>query len=305
MGNAYLTGRFWGVAAFGPYTLTSGGNYDTFAAKLDPDSNWLWAVRAGGASNDRGSGIAVDGVGNAYLTGYFMGSVAFGPYTLISNGVYDIFAAKLDPNGNWLWAVRAGGTNVDYGYGIAVDGAGNAYLTGVFASSATFGPDTLTSSGGYDIFAAKLDSAGNFLWAARAGGASHDGGIGIAVNGTGNAWLTGSFAGSAEFSPYTLTSSGNIDIFVAKIATTAAFPSSPENLAITRSGNDILLSWDAVTLDTNNQALIPDGYRVYSGSDADPESFSLLGEVTGTSYTHNGAAADLGRHCYRVTAVKD
>ncbi len=249
-GNQYVTGVFSGTASFGPYTLNSSGEHDIFAAKLDPNSNFLWAVRAGGTNDDYGWGIAVDESGNTYLTGNFYGSVVFGPYTLTSSGSKDIFAAKLDPNGNWLWAVRAGGTDHDYGRGIAVDGAGNAYLTGNLYDSAAFGPYTLTSSGNSDIFAAKLDTNGNWLWVVRAGGGGVDIGIGIAVDGSGNAYLTGYFEGSAAFSPYTLTSSGSYDIFAAKLTEplntaqiTIISPNGGESLI----GNTISeIQWNAI-----------------------------------------------------------
>ena len=214
--NVYLTGYFEGTADFGTTYLTSVVGVDAYVAKLDTSGNWLWAVRGGGTDNDFGQGIAVDGAGNAYLTGFFSGSADFGPYTLTSSGYEDVFAAKLDPNGNWLWAVRAGGLDYDYGYGIAVDNTGNAYLTGYFWGSATFGPYTLTSSY-IDIFAAKMDPNGNWLWAVRAGGTSWDEVSGIAVDGTGNAYLTGYFEGSAVFGSYTITSSVDGDIFAAKL----------------------------------------------------------------------------------------
>ncbi|HRU48088.1 MAG TPA: SBBP repeat-containing protein, partial [Candidatus Syntrophosphaera sp.] len=70
--------------------------------------------------------------------------------------------AQLNP---WLWAKKAGGTGSDWGYGIAVDTSGNSYVTGYFKGTATFGSTNLTSNGGYDIFVAKLDSSGNWLWA--------------------------------------------------------------------------------------------------------------------------------------------
>ncbi|MFO8145372.1 MAG: SBBP repeat-containing protein [Candidatus Syntrophosphaera sp.] len=218
-GNAYLTGFFYGTAGFGGYTLTSSGNYDIFAAKLDPNGNWLWAVKAGGTSNDNGEGIAVDGSGNAFLTGEFQNTATFGAHTIASSGDQDIFAAKLDPNGNWLWAVKAGGTSNDFGYGIAMDGSGNAFLTGGFQVTASFGGYNLTSSGVQDIFAAKLDTNGNWLWAVQAGGASNDNGYGIAMDGSGNAWLTGAYYGTASFGPYTFTSSGGFDIFAARLDT--------------------------------------------------------------------------------------
>ncbi|MDD4309823.1 MAG: SBBP repeat-containing protein, partial [Candidatus Cloacimonetes bacterium] len=130
---------------------------------------WEWAVCAGGIGNDYGKAIAVDEFGNQYIIGYFGGTASFGSFTLNSAGSNDIFAVKLDPSGNLLWVVRAGGIGYDRGIGIAVDGAGNAYLTGWFYGTADFGAYTLNSSGDRDIFAAKLDPDGNFLWAIQAG----------------------------------------------------------------------------------------------------------------------------------------
>ena len=141
----------------------------------------------------------MDGVGGVWITGIFAGIATFGSHTLTASGNYDIFVAKLGPNGNWLWAVKAGGIDYDYGYSIAVDGAGNAYVTGEFRYTSTFGSHTLTASGYSDLFVAKLNPSGTWLWAVRAGGGSYDEGYGIAVDGAGNAWVTGCFTGTATF----------------------------------------------------------------------------------------------------------
>ena len=95
-----------------------------------------------------------------------------------------------------VWAKRAGGTRTDLGRGIAVNGSGNSYVTGKFSLSATFGPGetnetTLTGAGLDDIFVAKYDASGDLVWAKRAGGTSGDGGVGIAVDGSGNSYVTG------------------------------------------------------------------------------------------------------------------
>ena len=216
-GNAYVTGMFYGTATFGTYSITSSGSQDIFAAKLDPDGNWLWAVKAGGADTDYGQGIAVDGTGNAYVTGTFTNSATFGSLSLTARLWQDIFVARLSPSGNWLWAVRAGGSGSDYGQSIALDGVGNAYVTGMFCNTAHFGSHSLISSGEEDIFAAKLNSSGNWLWAAKAGGTAIDRGYGIDVDGAGSTWVTGSFRGTATFGSNTLTSSGEEDIFAAKL----------------------------------------------------------------------------------------
>ena len=216
-GNSYVTGYFSGTATFGSTTLTSSGGADIFVAKLDSSGNWLWANNAGGTSDECGNGIAVDASGNSYVTGYFYDSATFGSTTLTNNGVYDIFIAKLDSSGNWLWAKNAGGSSNDSGNGIAVDASGNSYVTGYFYDSATFGSTTLTNNGVYDIFIAKLDSSGNWLWAKNAGGTYNDCGYGIAVDASGNSYVTGCFCRSATFGSTTLTSNGDYDIFIAKL----------------------------------------------------------------------------------------
>ncbi|MCK9611159.1 MAG: SBBP repeat-containing protein [Candidatus Cloacimonas sp.] len=218
-GNSYITGSFEDSANFGTTTLDSSSKYysDIFVAKLDSNGNWLWAKQAGGTDDDGGSSIAVDANGNSYVTGVFAESATFGTTTLTSSDGYDIFVAKLDSNGNWLWAKRAGGIYEDSGYSIAVDDNGNSYITGFFNISATFGTTTLTSSGYYDIFVAKLDSSGNWLWAKQAGGTIWDTGYSIAIDDNGNSYITGVFAESATFCTTTLTSSGDYDIFVAKL----------------------------------------------------------------------------------------
>jgi len=98
--------------------------------------------------------------GNPYITGTFDDSTTFGATTLTSQGGRDVYVAKLDTNGNWLWAISAGGADWDEGYAIAVDSNGYIYTTGYFDVSATFGTTTLISEGNYDVFIAKLSHEG-------------------------------------------------------------------------------------------------------------------------------------------------
>jgi hypothetical protein len=184
---------------------------------VDSGGNFLWAKRAGGNWNDVGHGIALDSSGNAYVTGYFEDTAVFGATTLTSAGQPDTYIAKVDSGGNFLWAKRAGGTSSDIGNGIAVDSSGNAYITGYFWATAVFGATTLTSAGQSDTYIAKVDSGGNFLWAKRAGGISIDEGKSITVDSIGNAYVTGSFNGTAVFGATTLTSAGGYDVFIWKV----------------------------------------------------------------------------------------
>lgn len=252
-GNAWVTGHFEGTASFGSHTLTANGEYDVFAAKLDSSGNWLWAVQAGGPDFDYGTGIALDGAGNAYLSGYFYGTAIFGSQSLVASGGEsdaDIFVAKLDPDGNWLWAVTAGGTEDDAGFRIAVDGSGYACLVGMFKNTATFGSQTLTASGDFDVFVAKLDSSGNWLWAAGAGGIHPDSGYGIALENSGVVYVTGLFMGTATFGSHTLTASAddtNTDIFVARLD-----PSGNWLWATRSGGTDHDAGFNIVTDDSGN-----------------------------------------------------
>lgn len=214
--GVYITGHFTENASFGSTMIHSSGSYDIFTAKLDGNGNWLWAVRAGGTGIDESFGLAVDDSDNICLTGHFQNTATFGSFTLTSMGGDDIFAAKLDNSGNWIWAKRAGGSSYDYGFGVTVN-AGNVYITGRFRETAYFGTTTLTSSGMEDIFAAKLDFDGNFIWTTRAGGDLNDRSDAIIVDPDGNVYLTGCFSGVADFGTTTLASSGGDDIFAAQL----------------------------------------------------------------------------------------
>jgi hypothetical protein len=252
-GNAYITGYFQGAALFGATTLTSAGGFDTYIAKVDSGGNFIWAKRAGGTSDDYGRGIALDSSGNAYITGSFQGTALYGATTLTSSGSYDTYIAKVDSVGNFLWAKSAGGSSDDVGVGIALDSSGNAYITGYFSGTAVFGATTLTSAGDRDIYVAKLDIGGNFLWAKRAGGISWDSGNGIAVDSSGNTYITGYFNGIAVFGATTLISAGGDDTYIAKVdiggnflwAKRAGGTSSDRgsDIALDSSGNAYITGW--------------------------------------------------------------
>lgn len=218
-GNSYVTGSFSGTETFGDISLTSSGSDDVYAAKLDGNGNFVWAVKAGGDGDDCGYDIAVDSLGDLYVTGYFSGVATFGTTTLTSSGGTDLFAAKLNNSGAWLWAVNAGGSEEDLAYGIAVDSASNAYLTGRFAGTAAFGDNSLTSFGFNDIFAAKLGTNGNWLWAVKAGGNNQDDAHGIAVDANADVYLTGTFRYTATFGTISATCTGWNDVFAAKLDT--------------------------------------------------------------------------------------
>jgi gliding motility-associated-like protein len=193
---------FWLILLF-PYTLI-GQSY--------------WIQDAGGTTIDEAYSISADAAGNTYTTGYFSGTAYFGAQSLTTIGVSAVFITKTDNNGNFLWAIQAGGAGSCRGLAIKADAAGNSYITGFYYGSATFGAKTITSTGSQDVFIAKYDNTGKFLWVATAGGPLADIGNAITVDNGGNVIVTGEFAGTAKFGAFTLTStSSNINIFTTKL----------------------------------------------------------------------------------------
>lgn len=98
-----------------------------------------------------------------------------------------------------------------------MDGSGRSYVVGWFIGNVNFGGKPIKSNGKEDIFVSKLDSSGYCLWGVSAGGTSKDWGNSIAVDNSGNSYVTGGFSGTANFGSTTLTPKGSWDIFVAKL----------------------------------------------------------------------------------------
>ena len=234
-GNAYVTGQtnsvnFPLLKEF-QSTITSAvpGATDAFVTKLNPDGSALvYSTYLGGTNTDEGRGIVVDGSGNAYVTG-ITASVDFPTFkpfqASYGGGPSKAFVTKLDPSGSLLvYSTYLGGTGQDAGNAIAVDSSGNVYLTGLTES-----PDFPTTTGALwrgprgpsDAFVAKLDPTGSTLvYSTYLGGSGNDNGFGIAVDASGNAYVTGT-TDSADFPtavPYmNAFRGGTTDAFVSKL----------------------------------------------------------------------------------------
>lgn len=241
-GNAYVTGHTNATEASFPIfvgpDLTSNGTDDAFVAKVNPDGTALvYAGFIGGSEYDAGFGIAVDSIGNAYVTGTTSSTqssfpVLGGPDLSFNDAFsFDAFVAKVNPAGTALaYAGYIGGTEADEGYSIAVDSNGNAYVTGLTASTqmsfpVLVGPDLTFNGvdfGDTDAFIAKVNPAGTALsYAGFIGGLGRDRGVGIAVDGANSAYVTGRTASTETSFPVLggpdLTFNGNTDAFVAKV----------------------------------------------------------------------------------------
>ncbi len=236
--NIFLTGSFYLAMDTDPNppqsnNLYSNGGYDIFICKFDSSGAYQWAQNYGHTNSfvsmDAGNSIQVDSMGYIYITGKFEHTVDFdfGPadYFLTSVGNSDLFILKLDIQGNFVWAKSLEGSSTNRATSIEVDNQGNVIVSGGYGQTCDFNPDTtevyeLTSIGQHDAFVLKLNSFGDYIWAASMGGSSADG-INISLDNTGNIYGTGFFTYTADFYPglgtYPFTSNGYLDCFVLKL----------------------------------------------------------------------------------------
>ena len=220
-GNVYIAGHFNGATlAVGGVTLTKLGSTDAFAAKFNAAGAVVWAQSLGGSGAwTMSRGLAVDSAGNVYLGGYFGGASLTTPAcTLV--GYEDSMVVKFAAaDGAISWIQRFGVSSSTYVYGLATDAAGNVFIAGYFAGpTLVLGGVTLNKLGSQSAFAAKLSAAGAVQWAQKFGGSgAYVYGLGIAVDGAGNAYLGGYFQ-SADLTVPALTRLGSSDTFAVKLA---------------------------------------------------------------------------------------
>lgn len=186
-GNVYTTGYFTATADFDPgastHNLVAAGSTDAYVSKLSPSGGYVWADRLGGKGADRGQGIALAPDGSVYTTGYFSSTADFNPSAgtnnIVSVGSTDVYVSRLNTSGGYISATGFGSTLADQGLGIATDLASNVYVTGSYSGSMSIntgaGIYSLTSTGGTDIFAAKLVSGTGILAPIVAGSDSDSG----------------------------------------------------------------------------------------------------------------------------------
>jgi hypothetical protein len=228
-GNAYVTGSTSSTnfPTVSPVQAVFGGSYDAFVAKLNPAGSALvYSTYLGGSAESFGSAVAVDFSGNAYVTGYTY-STDFpiaNPLQAVLNGPNDAYIAKLNPAGSALvYSTYLGGGGFEIGYAIAVDSAGNAYVTGSTTSIdfPTASPLQAVYGGGeFDAFVAKLNAAGSALvYSTYLGGTSADVALGIGVDSSGNAYVTGGTTSTdlPTANPLQAAAAGEFDAFVSKL----------------------------------------------------------------------------------------
>src|SRR5712692_7196938 len=272
-GNAYVTG---GTKSIG-FPVTSGavqgflaGDTDAYLTKLNSTGTaLLYSTMIGGTGTDRGSGVAIDSSGNAYVAG-FTSSQDFPTVNAFQNspgGSFDAFVAKIDTNvsgvASLVFCSYLGGIGDDKAYGIALDnGANNIYVTGQTSSNnlPLLNPAQPAFGGSFDAFIAKISSTGTKIYTTYLGGTGDDRGTGIKVNSSGEVYVTG-FTSSTNFptvTPLQIANGGGFDAFVAKLnsAGSAFLYSTYFGGSANESNVTAVTSTNPIGLDTASNAYI-------------------------------------------------
>ena len=324
LGTIFITGKFVGPNGvdFDPGTGTKklighiggDGDYpDIFIAKYSSSGNYVWAINmgadyviSGGIYASSGRSLVLDSFDNIYITGYIRGNVDFDPGTGVNkintNGQYEKYVAKYDSSGNYLWAFSIGGSssvgftaNHQIGGSIALDQFNSFYITGSFwGGNIDFDPGNNLSYlsshnpawSDEDIFIAKYDSAGHYIWAFNMGeGIGDSRGHSIALDTLGNIFITGFFTDTVDFNYgagiNNLNNNSNYytDLFIAKYGSC--------NFSATITATDLTCATE------------PTGsVKVSLGGGSLPYSFSW-----NTGQTSLAIDSLSGWCCYRLTAI--
>jgi hypothetical protein len=259
--NIVIAGRFDDELTIGNTTKLIAPNKSNtmFVAKLDPNGNAMWSRAIGDVAEQHVRDVAIDKAGNILVTGFFKGTMDFGKVGGVGNAVviaaadaYDVFLAKLDASGNPVWAKAFGGFLDQFGYAVATDASNNVAVVGSFYGDIDFGGGTFNTADG-NAFAAKFDANGVPKWSKNMGGANFQESRGVQFDANGDAIVAGYF-GASMLLDQVITSAGEDDIFVTKIAGgdgafkwSASFgdkdPQRALDLAITSKGEPVVTGY--------------------------------------------------------------
>ncbi len=199
-GNIYVTGSTYGELDGN----TNAGGSDIYLTKYNASGVKQWTRQWGSADNEVGREVAIDGSGNIYVTGSTWGELDGNT----NAGLQDVFLTKFDSSGTKIWTRQWGTADCEEGLGVATDGSGNIYVTGKTRDEL----DGNTHAGHYDIFLTKYDSSGIKQWTKQWGTEGHDYGESVAIDSSGNIYVTGDTGGGLDGN----TNAGSVDIFLTK-----------------------------------------------------------------------------------------
>jgi hypothetical protein len=265
LGNAYLTGETVDGAVdypttAGAFNTVPNGSFDVFVTKFNTTGSALdYSTFIGGNSIDSGQDIAVDAAGNAYITGYTFSAVTnypttAGAFDTTHNGGSDVFVTKLNTLGAALvYSTFLGGQSNDNGSSIAVDATGSVYVTGQTTDSMIDYPSTTGAfdevhNGLIDAFVSRLNPTGSaLLYSTFLGGNGNDYGEGLALDSSGNVYVTGSTEDRTVDLPTTPEAfqpfhNGSFDTFISKFGDYAIAGRTIDSTGAPISGVTVTLS---------------------------------------------------------------
>jgi hypothetical protein len=312
-GNAFLAGVLLETITFGSTPLTSQGGTDVFLIKTDSNGNVAWAKKFGGTGADQYPCLTLDAGGNPMLAGSFSATATFGSVSLTSAGNTDTFLAKLNGNGDVIWAKKFGGIEADNPFALIKDAAGNVLFSGSFRGTATFDAITLTAgpSTSGDSFLAKVDGNGAVLWAKRFGGNNLFQAFALGLDAASNIYMSGNYSGTVTLGATTLVGVGSFSLFLAKmdsngnVVSAVAGKMGPSIIGGTSAGNRLIFNGTSMTLagytGGNNwlgAQIIPAGSFLYTwtgeiNSETPPNTASL---VWGSGKSSAQGSVALGAH---------
>lgn len=193
LGNIAVTGYFKGNLSVDSMQWSGQpGKSSFFVAVFNGVANLLWVHTAKGG-NIEGKGVEFDYAGNLFVTGHYEDSLVMGTTVLPCQGLQNAFLMKFSYYGAFEWVTYGGGLYNAWASSVGVDSQGNAYVAGAFKDTAWFDNHQIVTYGGNDVFLAKCDPLGHWIWATHAGGTSDDYSNGIEVDAYDHVALTGSF----------------------------------------------------------------------------------------------------------------
>ena len=217
-GNVFVTGSYFQGLVMPDTTYNARGDEETFLAKFDNDGNYLWSRSYGGKTRDYGEDLNCDEYGNVFMAGTFSDTARYGDEIVTGFGDLDHIVAKIDPDGNTIWTFVSGASGADVVWASAYDGRGNFIMSGWYRGNIVFGDTMAAGSATYNIYAGKLNAAGESTWFKKLGNTfSEDIGRGAACDPFGNPYLVGSYQGTAVYDGDSLTAVGASDLFMAKL----------------------------------------------------------------------------------------
>lgn len=217
-GQLYLINQFSQSIMLNTSTFASRGLSDGFVVRFGPQNAPEWAQQFGGPGDDRPTNGAADAAGNLYVTGSFTGPATFGSSnTQPGFGSADGCLLKYSPQGALQWVQPMGGSSSDNLSDLALDAAGNIYVSGSFTGTAQCGPATLSSAGINDVVVAAYNPQGQLRWVQQAGGPGSDVGSYIGLDANENIYVLGRFATGCAFGPQVLTTAAPYESFAARL----------------------------------------------------------------------------------------